>query len=137
MRDLIKELAETSTIILSTHVLQEVQAVCERVLIMRSGKLVTDSKISELQASSNLLLIIEDTKVNVIDELKKIKTVTKVDRKPDINSLQVFQINTSEDFAPLIIKSLVALGVQIRSVKPERRDLETVFSEVSLETTHE
>ncbi len=137
MRDLIKELAETATIIVSTHVLQEVQAVCERVLIMRSGKLVVDSKISSLQASSRLLLSIENTKVNVINELKKISSVGNIEKKLDNNSIQVFQINASEDLAPTIIESLVTLGVKIRGVNPERRDLETVFSEVSLESNDE
>jgi ABC-2 type transport system ATP-binding protein len=137
MRDLIKELAETATIIVSTHVLQEVQAVCERVLIMRSGKLVIDSKISELQASSKLLLTIENTNINVADELKKMKSIGKVEKKLDDNLIQVFRIETKEDLAPAIIESLVALGVKIRCVNPERRDLETVFSEVSLETDHE
>ena len=137
MRDLIKELAETSTIIVSTHVLQEVQAVCERVLIMRSGKLVTDSKISHLQASSRLLLTIENTNINVVDELKKINSVGNVEKKLDDNSIQVFQIETSEDLAPTIVESLVGLGIKIRGVNPETRDLETVFSEVSLETNDE
>ena len=137
MRDLIKELAETATIIVSTHVLQEVQAVCERVLIMRSGKLVVDSKISSLQASSRLLLSIENTKVNVINELKKISSVGDIEKKLDNNLIQVFQINASEDLAPTIIESLVTLGVKIRGVNPERRDLETVFSEVSLESNDE
>ena len=137
MRDLIKELAETSTIIVSTHVLQEVQAVCERVLIMRSGKLVTDSKISHLQASSRLLLTIENTNINVVDELKKINSVGNVEKKLDDNLIQVFQIETSEDLAPTIVESLVGLGIKIRGVNPERRDLETVFSEVSLETNYE
>lgn len=137
MRDLIKELAETATIIVSTHVLQEVQAVCDRVLIMRSGKLVVDSKISELQASSKLLLTIEHTDLKVIEELKKINDIIKVDRMLENNSLQVFQIEANEDLAPSIIESLVSLGIKIRGVKPERRDLETVFSEVSLETNHE
>jgi len=137
MRDLIKELALTATIIVSTHVLQEVQAVCERVLIMRSGKLVLDSKISQLQTSSKLLLTVENTKINIIEELKKLDNVGKVEKKLDQNSLQTFQIETEEGLAPTIIKLLVSLGINIRSVNPERRDLETVFSDVSLETNHE
>ena len=49
MRSLIKELAQSATVIISTHVLQEVQAVCERVLVMRSGQLILDSTLEELQ----------------------------------------------------------------------------------------
>ena len=56
MRSLIKELARSATIIVSTHVLQEVQAICERVLIMRGGKLVLDSKINDLQIADKFII---------------------------------------------------------------------------------
>ena len=59
MRELIRELAKTATVILSTHILQEVQAVCERVLIMRDGKLVVDSLIADLQSGRQLRLAID------------------------------------------------------------------------------
>ncbi len=137
MRDLIKELAETATIIVSTHVLQEVQAVCERVLIMRSGKLVLDSKIEELQASSKILLSVEKTDTDIIERLRHISAIQKVEEVITDNTLQVFNIYASEELTPSIIESLVTFGVKIRSVNPDRRDLETVFSEVSLETSHE
>ena len=133
MRDLISELAETSTIIVSTHVLQEVQAVCKRVLIMRSGKLVIDSNISDLQVSSKILLTAEKSDINIATELKKIDCVKNIKHNSDVGSLEVFQIETDEDSAPEIVKTLVSMGVRIRSLTPERRDLETVFSEVSLE----
>ncbi|SVC52381.1 uncharacterized protein METZ01_LOCUS305235, partial [marine metagenome] len=45
MRSLIKNLAKHSTILISTHILQEVQAICERVLILRAGRLELDSRI--------------------------------------------------------------------------------------------
>jgi ABC-2 type transport system permease protein len=49
MRELIHELAKTATVIVSTHILQEVQAVCDRVLILRAGRLVVDSRLGEKQ----------------------------------------------------------------------------------------
>ena len=60
MRELIRELAKTATVIVSTHILQEVQAVCDRVLILRAGQLVVDSrKDEELYASkADVYLII-------------------------------------------------------------------------------
>ena len=59
MRELIRELAKTATVIVSTHILQEVQAVCERVLIMRAGRLVIDSRIDALQQGRGLQVEIE------------------------------------------------------------------------------
>lgn len=51
VRELIREIGKTKTVILSTHILQEVEALCERVLIINEGKLVTDAQTTELQAS--------------------------------------------------------------------------------------
>ncbi len=134
MRDLISDLAKTSTIIVSTHVLQEVQAVCERVLIMRAGKMVIDSKISDLQASNCISLIVESTEVNVVNEISNIDNVNKIKLRDAKDNLQSFYIETEESNGPNIVKRLVELGINIRSLNPERRDLETVFSEVSLES---
>ena len=134
MRDLIKDLAKTSTIIVSTHVLQEVQAVCERVLIMRSGKLVVDSKISDLQASNRISLVVENTEINLIDVISNIDNVNDIKLKDAKDNLQSLSIETDEANGPNVVNRLVELGINIRSLNPERRDLETVFSEVSLES---
>ena len=56
MRGLLKRLSEKSAVLVSTHVLQEVNAVCDRVLILRAGKLVVDQPLETLSASSSLLL---------------------------------------------------------------------------------
>src|SRR5690606_18308326 len=47
MRELIRTIAKEATVILSTHIMQEVDAICDRVLMMRGGKLVIDAKLSE------------------------------------------------------------------------------------------
>ena len=52
MRDLILTLAKEATVILSTHVMQEVDAICDRVLIMSAGKLTVDENLRELRGSS-------------------------------------------------------------------------------------
>jgi ABC-2 type transport system ATP-binding protein len=51
--DLIRHLGQEKTVLLSTHILSEVEAICERVLILNKGKLVADSALSELQATFN------------------------------------------------------------------------------------
>ncbi len=55
MRSLIQELAENATVLLSTHILQEVEAVCGRVLIIHSGRLALDSRLADLNVSHRLL----------------------------------------------------------------------------------
>ena len=59
MRGLIRTLAEQATVILSTHILQEVQAVCDRVLILRHGELALDAGMAELRAGKRLLVAVD------------------------------------------------------------------------------
>ncbi len=59
MRALIRELSRTATVIVSTHILQEVQAVCERVLILRAGRKALDARLDELQRNTRLLITLD------------------------------------------------------------------------------
>ena len=56
MRELIREIAQEATVILSTHIMQEVDALCNRVLILRAGQLVVDSTLDDLRQSNHLLV---------------------------------------------------------------------------------
>jgi ABC-2 type transport system ATP-binding protein len=56
MRELIRAIAKDATVILSTHIMQEVDALCDRVLMMRAGHLVLDEKLADLRISRSLLL---------------------------------------------------------------------------------
>ena len=56
MRELVRNLAESATVILSTHIMQEVGAVCDRVLMLRDGRLALDERLDDLQATSRLNL---------------------------------------------------------------------------------
>src|SRR5690606_39160120 len=56
MRELIRSIAKEATVILSTHIMQEVDAVCDRVLMMRAGRLVIDAKLADLRQSHSILV---------------------------------------------------------------------------------
>lgn len=59
MRELVGEFALRATVIVSTHILQEVQATCRRVVILRSGRVVTDARMDELQQGARLLVTLD------------------------------------------------------------------------------
>jgi len=132
MRELIKELAKTSTVIVSTHVLQEVQAICERVLIMRGGQLVLDSKIKDLQSENKIIFNFQPSKSDVTTMLSESPLVKKVEevQNGETTSLRV-EVQKAE--IPSLVRSLVSAGANIESIMPEKRTLETVFAEVSTE----
>jgi ABC-2 type transport system ATP-binding protein len=133
MRDLIRELARESTVIVSTHILQEVQAVCERVLILRSGQLVVDADLASLQQSRRLLLTVDRP---IDDELVRSEGVETFERLSDSESgLKRYAINAPPDeqelLAPRLARELTAAGVQLHALQSERRDLETLFAEIN------
>lgn len=138
MRELIRELAENATVILSTHILQEVQAVCDRVLIMRSGRMVLDSRLDDLQSGHHLLVAVdnEDAKgyLSRVEGVASVKTCTSLNNHP------CFELDVTAEAAPQIAAAIHDAGDKLYTLQPESRNLETVFAEVnsaSLETEKE
>ena len=129
MRKLIKELSKDATVIISTHILQEVQAVCDRVLIMRSGQLVVDSYLDELQSGQSLILTINNPDCE--SYLEKIEGIESIQVCANDNEHHCFKLVGNPDIAPEIVKAVCKNGDELYSLKPEIRNLETVFSEVS------
>ena len=132
MRELIKELAKSSTVVVSTHVLQEVQAICERVLIMRGGKLVLDSKIKDLQSENKIIFNFQPSKSDVTTMLSESPLVKKVEEIQNSETLSL-RVEVKKEEIPSLVRSLVSTGASIESIMPEKRTLETVFAEVSTE----
>ena len=133
MRKLIHDLAKTATVIISTHILQEVQAVCDRVLIMRAGKMVVDSSLSDLQSGHHVLISINNKKAK--QYLQKIKGVDSVKSCDSQNENSCYALDASADVAPRIVKAITDAGDKLYTLSPEVRNLETVFAEVNTITT--
>lgn len=129
MRDLIKGLSKSATVILSTHIMQEVDAICDRVLILRSGKLVLDQRLAEMRDTGYLLLR-TDLDVDRVRELLPQAAITGQEGQLRI------ALDTGSDadsLAAEVARTIAAAGGAIYRLSPESRDLETVFREVSLE----
>ncbi len=129
MRGLIRELAQSATVIISTHILQEVQAVCERVLIMRAGKMVVDSRMDALQAEQHLRVTLDNHHAS--DYLKKVEGVTAVASCQASQQLACYSLEATSEAAPLVAKAVSQAGDQLFSLQPEIRTLETIFAEVN------
>jgi len=131
MRDLIKELAENATVIISTHVLQEVQAICERVLIMRRGKLVLDSKINDLQRENQYIFTFQSLNTPLVDLLSEFDGVTQIEKIEGAKNS--YKIEVEKKILPELVKFVVSDGASVETIIPQTRNLETVFAEVSTE----
>ncbi|MFW2373415.1 MAG: ABC transporter ATP-binding protein [Gammaproteobacteria bacterium] len=133
MRHLIRDIARDATVILSTHIMQEVDAFCDRVLIMRSGELALDAQLEDLRQSNRLILgsdIEADSARQLLSAIDGVKHIENTDTD------HRFQITLSaddkqDDIANSIVKALVNHGHAVYELGHEQRDLETVFREVN------
>jgi ABC-2 type transport system ATP-binding protein len=133
MRGLIRELAEQATVIISTHILQEVEAVCERVLIMRSGRLALDSRLHEIGVSPRLLLTLDRGPEDAQAFLRGLDGVTGVDQLDDDGPHSRYALHAVDPVAvaPGVARSIAERGWALYSLEQERRDLEALFAAVS------
>lgn len=134
MRKLIKELSQNCTVILSTHILQEVEALCDRVIVIVRGKLALDAKLSDLHASDSLLVETDEAS-NTRDLVLDVGTQTSFEALPSRPGRTRFRVSDkkqgSEVLAPALVKNLVQAGRQVYSLQPEQKNLETVFRELN------
>jgi ABC-2 type transport system ATP-binding protein len=136
MRGLIKTLAESATVILSTHVLQEVQAVCDRVIIVRDGRVALDARLDELRAGRRLLLATDGGPEQVQPVLSRLDAVRSVEalgleRDRHRYALSVEGGDDPTEIGPAVARAVTEHGLKLYFLAPESRDLETIFGEIS------
>ena len=131
MRQLVCDLAASATVILSTHIMQEVSAICDRVLMLRDGRLALDERLDDLQSTSRLNLRTDPGAE--LGELRHGTPASLGDGRWLVNVA-----GNLAEAADRIARELVERNVPIYELSPEQRDLETVFREVSEggESTH-
>ena len=134
MRRLIKELAENATVVISTHIMQEVQAVCDRVIIINRGKVALDASMPELRRSNRLLVAVDqgqERAEQILAELPNVKIVgVKVGEEQNQFTLETGDA-TASDTAPSVARAFVNSGSALFSLQPQVRDLETIFGEIT------
>ena len=131
VRGLIKEIGRTKTVMLSTHIMQEVEAICDRVIIIDRGTLVADDKASTLRSGvrhSQALIVEFDGPVQA-DALMGIPGVVQA-RHGDENRW-VLAHDVSVDIRPAVFRFAVDSGLQVLGLQKSERGLEEVFKELT------
>jgi len=133
MRDLIRELAREATVIISTHILQEVEAVCERVLIMRAGKLALDSALDAIGHQPRLLVTLDRPAAEVEPVLAALPDVAGVALVEDDGRRRCFALDCVDldVLGPAVARAVTGAGWDLFGLEAERRDLEALFGAVS------
>lgn len=134
MRQLIKNLAKKATVILSTHILQEVEAICDRVIIILNGRKAVDDNLSNLQRNNTILLTLREdyAKVkNLLADVHGIQTVESLASQSGLSEYAIKFEGSIESVAPTIAKKVIGQGWDLYRLQAESRDLETVFNEIN------
>ena len=133
-RKLIRSLGKKHTVIFSSHVLSEVSATCDRVIVISNGKIVADGKTDELSQSlsgkKKLLLTVASESSAVVDELKKIPGVTKVEKvRSFAGGLVKYSVSYSkdEDIRKDVFSAMVRLDAPIMEMQSGDETLEDMF----------
>lgn len=131
IRELIKKIGKEKTVLLSTHIMQEVEAICDRVLIINNGKLIADeatSEMSKLLQSSEIISVEFDKDINVND-LSKIEGIDHI-RK--IHS-KLFDITGKEgaDTRKTLFNWAVQNDIQIVNMNKKDSNLEHIFRQLT------
>ncbi len=132
VRRLIRRLARHSTVLLSTHILSEVEAICDGVIILMNGEVKADARLSDLEASSVVVLILED---------KTPKADVALRALPDVRSVEPLltadgpgyrvQAVDKVDLRPAIYRLAREQGWPLKELRRDVRTLEAVFNELA------
>ncbi|MDX8553707.1 gliding motility-associated ABC transporter ATP-binding subunit GldA [Tenacibaculum sp. 1B UA] len=129
IRQLIKELGKDKTVLLSTHIMQEVEAMCDRVIIINKGEIVVNKPISELKTDNEQ--VIKVTFDYKLEEqfIKRLPNIASYKNTLENNWILTF--NTSEDMRPVIFDFAQENGLKILGLNAENKNLESLFRELT------
>ena len=130
IRALIQELGKNKTVLFSTHIMQEVEAVCDRVIIIKKGEILVDKKLEELQDSKQQ--IIEVTFNISFDEVifQKLSNLSSIKNTLDNNWQLTF--SSDEDVRSKIFDLAQENNLKILGLTTQNKNLETFFREVTI-----
>ncbi len=128
IRDLIKNIGKDKTVFLSTHIMQEVEAICDRIIIINKGKIVTDKKLNNLVAeeTEQIIEVEFDKKVTEAD------FITLVDLKAAKNThdfVWELTFNTATDMRPVLFDFAHDNGLKTLQIALKSKNLEQIFRE--------
>ena len=133
IRALIRTLGKSKTVIFSTHIMQEVQSVCDRVIILNKGQIVIDKPIgylSEISTGGQSVFVQFDRRIltNTLSSLPEIATVSEME-----NATYRVTGKKGADIRPVLFKFAVDKSVGILEMYTEKSSVEDVFRQFTVE----
>ena len=130
IRNVIKNVGKDKTVFLSTHIMQEVEAICDRVIIINNGKIVTDKKLENLMATKLEQIIEVEFNLAVSEALiAQIPNIISFKNTHDLFWELTF--SSDEDQRTAVFDFAQANGLKTLQLNQKNKDLETVFRELT------
>jgi len=133
VRGLIREIGKERTVLLSTHLLNEAQNICDRVLIINNGKIVAEDTTENLQArligAERVVIRVRGEADELAKTVKLVKGVQGVETKSD-GSVE-FEFSSGKDLRPEVAKQVINSGYDLIELRPLGMSLEEIFLELT------
>lgn len=128
IRNVIKNVGKDKTVFLSTHIMQEVEAICDRIIIIDNGKIVTDKKLNKL-VSEEKEQIIEVEFDKTIDATLLANLINIKTYKNTADNIWLLTFNTAEDMRPKVFDFAHDNGLKTLQISLKNKNLEQIFRE--------
>jgi ABC-2 type transport system ATP-binding protein len=130
IRRLIQRLARHSTILFSTHILSEVEALCDRAIIVLNGEIKADARLSELASTADAILVLQDRVSGLEKELGKLSGVRGLEPMRSQDGYPAYRILGTQkaDLCPSIYDLARAQAWPVRELRRDAKTLESVFN---------
>jgi len=129
IRSLIKEVGKDKTVLFSTHILQEVEAVCDRVILIHNGQIIADKKLKELTEDKEQVIEVEfDFKIEkqFLENIPHLKSVNNVH-----DTIWELTFDTSKDMRPAVFDFAHDNGLKTLNLTTKNKNLEKLFRELT------
>lgn len=129
IRELIKKIGQTKTVFLSTHIMQEVEAVCDRAIIINKGSIVADKKLNQLAENDAQVIVVEfDFRV----EMVALQKLAKLEKVKNTGGFQYeLQFNSDKDMRPTVFDFAHDNGLKILQLHQKHTNLEDLFRDLT------
>ena len=129
IRELIKNIGKNKTIFLSTHIMQEVEAICDRVIIINKGEIVADKKLQSLLNQNEQVIEVEfDYKIEEV-AISRIQNLKSFKNTHDMTWELTFE--TTKDMRPVVFDFAHDNGLKTLQLNQKNKNLETIFREMT------
>ncbi len=131
IRQLIKNVGKEKTVLLSTHIMQEVEAICDRVIIINKGEIVLDKKLSDLKNKKQQIIEVEfDYRVEEV-ALQQLPKIEKIENS--IGFVYQLYFETEQDMRGKVFDFAHDNGLKILQLHQKNTTLEKLFSELTIQ----